>query len=107
MSGNTFSSVIAVVFLGLWVLAIIGMIMRMARNKYGPAKTVRAVIVEKYIEERFSKYSGTGKSERYVIVFSAQGKTLSFYVTEFSYHGYERNESGMLTYKGDQLIDFK
>lgn len=107
MSSNIFSNVIAVAFLGLWVLVIVGIFMRMVRNKYGPTKTVKAVVIEKYIEERFSKYSGNGKSERYVIVFSAQGKTLSFYVSEFSYGGYQLNESGILTYKGDQILDFK
>jgi len=107
LSSNTFSTVIAVAFLGLWVLAIVGVIIRMVRNKYGPTKTVKAVVVEKYVEEKFSKYSGTGKRENYVIVFSVQGKTLSFYVSEFSYGGYRLNESGMLTYRGDQLIDFK
>ena len=107
MSSNTFSNVIAVAFLGLWVLAIVGFFMRMVRNKYGPTKTVNAIVVEKYVEEKFSKYSGTGKRENYVIVFSAQGKKMSFYVSEFSYGGYQLNERGMLTYRGDQLIDFK
>ena len=107
MSSNTFSNVIAVAFLVLWVLAIVGMIIHMVRNKYGPTETVKAEVVDKYIEEKFSKYSGTGKHENYVIVFSAQGKKMSFYVSEFSYGGYQLNERGMLTYRGDQLIDFK
>ena len=98
---------IAAVFLGLWILMIVGMIVRIVKNKYGPTKTVKAVVIEKYIKERFSIYSGNGKRENYVIVFSAQGETLSFYVSEFSYGGYEINEKGMLTYKGDQLIGFK
>ena len=54
-----------------------------------------------------TKYSGNGKSEKYVIVFSVGGKKKSFYVSQFSYNGYRINEKGTLKYKGDKLIDFK
>ena len=107
MVNNMFSTVIAVAFLSLLTVIFVGMIVGALKQKYGKPRTVRAVVVDKYIEESFSKYSGTGQRERYVIVFSAQGETLSFYVSEFSYGGYQLNEIGMLTYKGGQIIDFK
>lgn len=47
-----------------------------------------------------------GKHIRYVIVFEAEGKTLSFYVSEFSFGGYRKGERGKLTYQGGRLIDF-
>jgi len=55
----------------------------------------------------FAKYSGNGKREKYVIVFSVGGKKKSFYVSEFSYGGYRINEKGVLKYKGDKIVDFK
>ena len=107
MVNNIFSTVIAAAFLGLLLLILVGMIVGAVKQRYGKPRTVRAVVVNKYIEESFSKYSGNGQRERYVIVFSTQREKLSFYVTEFSYHGYELKESGILTYRGGQLIDFK
>lgn len=104
---NMFSTVIAVAFLGLLVFIMIGMIVRAVKQKYGQPQTVKAVVVDKHIEETFSRYSGNGNRERYMIVFSAQGETLSFYVSEFSFGGYQINEEGVLTYQGGQIIDFK
>jgi hypothetical protein len=47
-----------------------------------------------------------GKRYRYAVVFSAEGKRFSFYVSEFSFGGYRKGERGMLTYKGNKIIDF-
>ena len=107
MPKNIFSTAVASLLLLAWVLAIAAMVVKAVRNKYAPVKTVRAVVVDKYRSETFSKYSGDGKRTQYTIVFSAQGKTLSFYVSEFSYNGYRINEEGTLTYKGDRLIGFR
>ena len=45
--------------------------------------------------------------EKYMIAFSVDGKTKRFQVSQFSYNGYQVNEKGMLTYKGNQLIKFE
>lgn len=76
------------------------------KNRRAPVKTVKAQVVAKHILESFSKYSGSGKQYKYVIVFLADGKKKSFYVSEFSYGSYRLREQGTLTYKGDRLIDF-
>lgn len=86
----------------VWVLAILHIII----NKHAPTKTVKATVIDKQIIETFSKYSGNGKQEKYVVVFSAEGKKKSFYVSQFSYGGYRINEKGTLKYKGDRLISF-
>ena len=78
-----------------------------SQDRYAPIKTVQAVVIDKNKVETFSKYSGNGKSEKYVIVFSVEGKKKSFYVSQFSYNGYRVNEKGTLKYKGDKLIEFK
>lgn len=92
------TGVIAIVYL---LVAI-----RFIRNRLAPVKKVKATVIDKNRVELFSKYSGNGKRYKYAIVFSANEKKLSFYVSEFSYGGYRKGETGTLTYKGDRLIDF-
>lgn len=106
MPDNPVSVIMMALFLGLWVVYMVRLLIRAVKNKYAPVKTVPAVVVDKHIVEAFSKYSGNGKQQKYVIVFSAEGKKKSFYVSQFSYGGYRVNEKGTLKYKGDKLIDF-
>lgn len=79
---------------------------RFFRNFLAPVRTADATVVHKQTVESFSKYSGTGKHTKYAVTFSVNGKSKSFYVSEFSYRGYRIGEAGNLTYKGDRLIDF-
>ncbi len=102
-----FSSVISLLFLAFWLFIIVAVVVRKLRSRFSPVKKVRAVVVDKHTVEFFSKYAGNGKTEKYVVTFSAEGKRLSFYVSAFSYAGYTINESGTLTYQGDRLIGFR
>ena len=101
------SIVIGSLFFGIWLLALIRVLIKAVKTKYAPVKSVKAVVIDKHIIETFSKYSGNGKSEKYVIVFSVDGKKKSFYVSQFSYGGYRINEQGTLKYKGDRMIGFE
>ena len=107
MPENISNIVIISLFLGVGVLAVVSLLVKAVKNRCAPIKTVKAVVIDKNKVENFSKYSGTGKSEKYVIVFSIGGKKKSFYVSQFSYNSYRVNEKGTLKYKGDKLIDFK
>ena len=107
MPENISNIVIIALFMGLGALALVSLLVRVVKNRYAPVKTAKAVVIDKNKVETFSKYSGTGKSEKYVIVFSVGGKKKSFYVSQFSYNGYRVNEKGTLKYKGDKLIEFK
>ena len=107
MPENISNIVIISLFLGVGVLAVVSLLVKAVKNRCAPIKTVKAVVIDKNKVEYFSKYSGTGKSEKYVIVFSVNGKKKSFYVSQFSYNGYRINEKDTLKYKGDKLIDFK
>lgn len=91
-----------ILIIAFWVLVLI----RIFRNKLAPVRTVPAQVIDKHKAESFSKYSGTGKETRYVVVFLVDGKKKSFYVSEFSYGGYRLKEKGTLEYKGDRLIGF-
>ena len=107
MPENISNIVIIALFMGLGALALVSLLVRVVKNRYAPVKTAKAVVIDKNKVETFSKYSGTGKSVKYVIVFSVDGKKKSFYVSQFSYNGYRVNEIGTLKYKGDKLIEFK
>ena len=107
MPENISNIVILSLFIGIGALAMVSIIVRTIKNRYTPIKTVKAVVIDKNKVETFSKYSGNGKAEKYVIVFSVNGKKKSFYVSQFSYNGYRINEKGTLKYKGDKLIEFK
>ena len=97
----------AIVVLGLWLLYTIVILIKVLKNKFAPVQCVKATVIDKHTIETFSKYSGTGKSEKYVVVFSVDGKKKSFYVSQFSYGGYRLNEKGTLKYKGNKLIGFQ
>lgn len=103
MPENLSSIIIIVLFLGVGALAAI----RLLTRRVAPVRTVAAVVADKHKTEVFSKYAGNGKQVKYVVVFSAGGKKLSFYVSEFSYGGYRVGEKGTLTYKGSKLIAFQ
>jgi len=107
MPDNLVSVVLIIVMLGLWLLAMVRLLIKAIKTKYAPVKSVKAEVIDKHIIKIFSKYSGNGKHEKYVIVFSVGGKKKSFYVSQFSYGGYRVNEKGTLKYKGDKLIEFK
>ena len=107
MPENLASVVFFSLMFGLWLWAMVRLLLKGIKSKHAPVKTVQALVVDKQIIETFSKYSGNGKHEKYVIVFSVNGKKKSFYVSQFSYGGYRVNEEGALTYKGDKLIEFK
>lgn len=107
MPENIASIIILSLFVGISVFAIVILLVKLIKNRIAPVKTVKAVVMDKQKVEVFSKYSGTGKREKYVVVFTVDGKKKSFYVSQFSYGGYSLNEKGTLKYKGDKLIDFK
>ena len=107
MPENVINIVITSIFIGIAALAMGSIIVRTIKNRYAPIKKVKAVIIDKNKIESFSKYSGSGQTEKYVIVFSVNGKKKSFYVSQFSYNGYKVNEKGTLKYKGNKLISFK
>ncbi len=101
---NNLSSYIMV---GLIILFWILFFLHFLMDRFAPVKTVHAKVVNKGKEKVFSKAGAYGRSERYYVVFQTDEKKLSFYVSEFSYNGYRKGETGKLTYKGRRLIGFQ
>lgn len=95
-----------VLFYGFFTAVYLRLLYLALRDRVAPVRTVQARVADKHVIESASKYSGDGKSRRYVVGFDADGKRLSFYVNAFSYNGYRVGEKGTLTYKGRRLIDF-
>lgn len=98
---------VGMIFLGLFAALYALCFVRILRTLFAPVRSVRAEVVDKSVVERFSKYRADGKTRRYAVVFLAEGKKRSFYVSTFSYGGYRVGERGTLTYKGDRLIGFE
>lgn len=101
------SQILNVGLMILIFICFISIIIRFVKNKNADVKTVDAVVLEKYISKTPSRYQSVANNEKYVVVFQAEGKKISFAVSEFSYEGYKIKEKGKLTYKGDKIIDFK
>ena len=103
MPENLPSIILFSLFVGIGLVALV----RFLILRCAPTKTVPAIVMEKQKNEVFSKYSGSGKQEKYVVIFSTEGRKRSFYVSKFSYNGYHIGDTGKLTYKGSKLISFK
>lgn len=107
MPDNFASIVIASLFIGIGLLALVRILIKTVKNRHAPIKTAEATVIDKHTVKAFSQYSGNGKQEKYVVVFSVNGKKKAFYVSQFSYNGYRVNEKGTLKYKGDRIIEFR
>ena len=92
------------IFMGLIGIVYLLVMIRFLQNRFAPVKKRKATVIDKNRRELFSKHGG--KQYKYAVIFSADGQKLSFYVSEFSYNGYRKGETGMLTYQGNRLIDF-
>lgn len=96
------NSILVLFVCALWVFITV----RFIKNRVAPVKSVKATVIDKYTTKTVSKTQGTFKRERHIIVFMAEGKKLSFAVSEFSYPGYKVKDKGILKYKGNSIIDF-
>ena len=88
------------------VIWFVGILVWLFSRKYGKTKIVNATVVNKQIVEGFSKYAGSTKAKRYYVTFLINGKRKSFSVSQVSYKGYRKGESGTLKYRADRLLDF-
>ena len=107
MANELFKIFIGIPFVAFLAFLLIAPIVRIIYTSLQSKKTVKAIVVEKHISEQVSKYAGDGRPKKCIVVFSIDGKTKGFQVSEFSYAGYKVNDTGMLTYKGNRLINFK
>ena len=107
MTPTLFSDMIAYVITALALLLWLFLCVRFIKNMFLPVKTTRATVCNKYTVKTSAKTPSPLSPKKYMVVFSAGEKRLSFQVSEFSYNGYNLGEKGALTYKGNRIIDFK
>lgn len=105
---NIFANIVNIVLMLFSLFIFTAIAYRIISEKFSKTMTTEAVVVDKQkfehrvLPKAMAPYSGV----KCVITFLADGKRLSFYVSEFSYDGYAINEKGTLTYKKNRIIDF-
>lgn len=104
---NAIFPIIGAIFITFIVAIIIAAIVRTVMKNNAKEITVHATVCDKHKGQRFSKYAGGGTVEEYFVVFDIGGQKKRFLVSDFSYAGYNINDTGSLTYQGNRLIKFK
>ena len=92
--------------LGFIFVIYLIILVRFCYSRFGSVKKVAATVVHKQKVEWTAPRSPKGKRTQYAVTFQIGEKTRSFYVSAFSYDGYRKGEKGMLTYRGNRLMDF-
>lgn len=82
-------------------------IKKLISGKRASVKTVTAKVIDKFEKNTVSHYPGFGEKSKFIIVFSAENKKLSFSVSAFSYANYQIGKTGMLQYRGNEIISFE
>ncbi len=90
-----------------WVVVLCRLAVKLYRDRYTPVRTVKGRIADKYLSDRLARLYGSAAGKAgYVVVFEAKEKTLSFRVSELTYHSLKVGQKGTLRYKGSRWIDF-
>ncbi len=95
--------VVILACIGIWAV-ILG---RFLYSRFGPIKTAKGQVVDKFKEDAFRRIYGPAKPAQYYVVFDISGRRKAFQVSEFSYRGYRIGESGTVKYRGRRLISFQ
>ncbi len=95
----------SLIFVGIFFILGLFCAVKLLLRRLKPVKTVNARVVDKS-RAKLDINKGTGPKYRYTVVFQTEEHKIGFQVSELTYDGYHMGETGMLTYKGDRLIDF-
>lgn len=95
------------IFIGLFGVVICASVIKLVKNVVLPAKSVKAVVVDKHSYSTAAPHSPSGTDTSYIVVFLVNGKRKRFFVSPFTYDGYRVGEKGILKYKGSRLISFE
>lgn len=104
---NALLPIVGALLITFIVVLIIAVVVRTVMKNNAKEVTVQATVCDKHKGQRFSKYAGGGTVEEYFVVFDIGSQKKRFLVSDFSFNGYNINDTGMLTYQGDRLISFK
>jgi len=107
MTASLISNIITYAFAGFGILVWVILCARYIINKFAAEKTVTATVCDKYVVKSSVRIPIILQPQKFIVVFSKDGKRIAFRVSEVSYNGYEVKEKGKLIYKGNKIIDFK
>jgi len=103
------SEMVLQIFVGiLFLVILIGLVIRLFKDYAGKTKTVMATLANKsdFSYEVVSKF-GSSEKTNYTLTFEFEGITKEFSVSYFVYDSFEIGESGILKFKGNRYIDFQ
>lgn len=102
------ANIITIFFSIVGAVIVIGIAMRVLKNVLSKQKTVQATVVNKqeYKKLNMHKYQPPKEEQKYVVSFLCDGKRKDFYVSLYMYDSLRINQTGKLTYKGGQILDF-
>ena len=105
---NLFSSISVFLFVLIDIVIIAGITKKLIDNRFSKEREVAATVVNKQSFDRqiFRKSQASFTKKEYIITFQCGNNKRHFAVSELSYKNYKVNQSGVLRYKGNRLIDF-
>ncbi len=105
---NNISSIINLIFALFAAFISISIIVRRCVNRFSKIREVNAEVIkkERYAETVIRMKRPT-QVYRNVVTFMCSDKKRTFYVSEFSYDGYNVGECGILRYRADEIVDFE
>ncbi len=105
---NIFGYIVNIAFACLMAVIVLGIAVRVLRDRFSAVKEVGAEIVNKQSYENLRhSWQRVANTKKYVVTFQTERGKMHFDVSEFSYNGYRIGEKGTLTYQGTRLVDFK
>ena len=97
-----------ILFILISIIIAAGVLTRVYKNCFAKTKSCPATVFDKqrFFVKRFFKNDALKTEEKFTVTFLCGNKKITFYVSEISYENYIINQSGVLKYKGNKLIDF-
>lgn len=107
--GNQIGNIVNYIFAIIAFVIFIGIVIKAAVNILSKERQVEAIIVDKQSYDKivYRKSQAPFTKKEYIITFNCGNKKRHFEVSELSYGNYKINQKGILSYKGNRLIDFK
>lgn len=103
-----FSTLVNSVFIVLGICLMAGICFRVYKDVFSREMSAKAKVIDKNEFEKrvVSKAQAPYTQKKYVVIFDADGRRKSFYVSEASYKSCKVGEKGVLKYKGSKFHDF-
>lgn len=101
-------NIISLVFGALGIVIVVGIAIRLVRDRYSRERREYGEVVNKQMfeTEMIGKDRMPFKKRKCIISFMCGGRRLDFETPEFMYGEYSIGDKGTVVYKGSRLIEF-